>query len=191
MTFKSDWRLHGAPSLTELMLWNITLFDVTVSIIFAAATSRNSNNNSSRGFKFFSRARPRAPRGRLFTERRARAPLRRSSPLWFGNVRRGAPRDARWLVRRAKCACRRERASTGRLQSSQVQEDINVWSGAVGKCVRGITPREDANKNITENLRLAVAAVMCLGALKGTAEIEPSTETQTSQTRSQPKNNLS
>lgn len=190
MTFKCDWRLHGAPSLTELTLWNITLFDVTVSIIFAAATSRNSNNSSSRGFKFFSRARPRAPRGRLFTAG-ARAPLRRSSPLWFGNVRRGAPRGARWLVRRAKCACRRERASTGRVQSSRVQEDINVWSGAAGTCVSGITPREDANKNRTEHLRLAVAAVMCLGALKGTAEIEPSTETQTSPTRSQPKNNLS
>lgn len=189
MTFKFDWRLHGAPGLTELMLWITTLFDVTVSIIFAAATSRNSNNNSSRGFKFFSRARPRAPRGRLFTERAPRfvAALRYDSEMFA----MGAPRDARWLVRRAKCACRRERASTGRVQSSQVQEDINVWSGAVGKCVSGITPREDANKNIIEYVRLAVAAVTCLGALKGSSEIEPSTETQTSQTRSQPKNSLS
>lgn len=57
----------------SLCWWIITLIDVIVSVIFAAATSRNSNVDSSRGFKFFSRERPRASRGRLFSEKRARA----------------------------------------------------------------------------------------------------------------------
>lgn len=121
-----------------------TLIHVTASVTLAALTSHDSNSNSSRGCKFFPRARPRAPRGRLLTQgragarARARSACNRSFPFGFGDVRREVTRAletrvdwcpkqcARAVVKRAPRCMGPRAAASARARTSGGQSSTST-----------------------------------------------------------------